>query len=70
MPGSPCQFIDQVPEYTARDGRIYIRMGEHCLAMPINVFEIGCARGKAAIAVWRSEMPAGQVVPFSLRAGS
>ena len=52
MPATPCSFIDQVPDYDCRDGRVYITMGQYCLAMPIHVFEKGCLLGKEAIALW------------------
>jgi hypothetical protein len=48
-------FLDECPTYEARHGRIYIRMGEMALAMPIEVFLEGCARGKEAIAKWQVE---------------
>lgn len=58
-------FVDEVPDYTVRDGRMYISMGDFCLAMPIRIFEIGCVRGKAAIRTWQNDqLPEGQVIPF------
>lgn len=72
MPKSPCAFIDQVPEYEARDGRVYISMGDQCLAMPIRVFQLGCLLGQEAIAKWQLAMldAGSKVIPFSLGAGS
>lgn len=67
MPCNPKQFIDEVPHYEARDGRVYISMGEHCLAMPISVFEAGCTLGKAAIAKWRVKQLDGGVFPIRRR---
>jgi hypothetical protein len=46
-------FIDEVPEYTVKDGRMYISMGDFSLAMPLNVFLDGCELGKAAIVDWQ-----------------
>lgn len=67
MPNSnPASFIDEVPDYEARDGRIYITMGDHCLAMPVAVFLEGCVRGKAAIAQWQVDQ-LDRVVPLPRR---
>lgn len=56
-------FVDEVPEYLVKDGRMYITMGDFCLAMPINVFLQGCARGQVAIRIWQSER-CGEVLDF------
>jgi hypothetical protein len=56
-------FMDEVPEYTVKDGRIYICMGDFCLCMPIRVFEIGCIRGRDAIRTWQTQR-SGDVIPF------
>jgi len=48
-------FVEAVPDYEARDGRIHITMGDFALAMPIGVFLEGCAKGKAAIVAWQRE---------------
>lgn len=60
-------FVDEVPEYSCKDGRIYICLGGGmCLAMPINIFLKGCARGTRAIKEWqRGER--GEVIPFPCR---
>jgi hypothetical protein len=46
-------FMDEVPEYTVKDGRMYICMGDFCLCMPLHVFLDGCELGKAAIVDWQ-----------------
>ena len=46
-------FIDEVPEYEAKEGRIYIRMADFTLAMPVHIFLAGCDRGRLAIAKWQ-----------------
>lgn len=56
-------FVDEVPDYIVRDGRMYICMGDFCLAMPIHIFQEGSLRGEAAIAKWHLEqMEGGQRV--------
>lgn len=57
-------FMDEVPEYTVKDGRMYICMGDFCLCMPIRVFEIGCIRGQEAIRTWQRHCRSGEVVQF------
>ncbi len=51
--GLPC-FLDEVPEYDCRHGRVYITAGDFALAMPIHVFLAGCARGKSAVEAWQN----------------
>jgi hypothetical protein len=46
-------FVDEVPDYEVRDGRMRISMGDFALIMPVHVFVEGCLRGKAAVAKWR-----------------
>lgn len=46
-------FMEEVPDYEVREGRMYIIMGDLALAMPIHVFLDGCELGKAAIVDWQ-----------------
>lgn len=46
-------FVDEVPDYVVRDGRMHITMGNLGLAMPVHVFLDGCELGKAAIVDWQ-----------------
>lgn len=46
-------FVDQVPDYDVRSGRMHIKMGGFELVMPVEVFEQGCHIGGAAVAKWR-----------------
>lgn len=63
MPNSLPIFLDEVPEYEVRDGRMYITMGTFCLAMPVHIYLKGAARGSRAIREWqRGER--GEVIPF------
>jgi hypothetical protein len=45
-------FMEEVPDYEVRDGRMHICMGDMVIAMPIHVFLDGCELGKAAIVAW------------------
>lgn len=46
-------FIEDVPEYTVRDGRMHISVGgDFEIVMPINVFLQGCALGTRAVKEW------------------
>jgi len=68
MPTSLPVFLDEVPEYQIRDGRMYITMGTFCLAMPIHVYLKGAARGSRAVREWHSRR-AGEIVTFPGFAG-
>lgn len=59
-------FMDEVPDYECRDGRMYICMGDLCLTMPISVFLDGCELGKAAIVAWQRQQCGldGNVIPI------
>lgn len=48
-------FMEVVPEYEVRDGRMHIKSGELELVMSIKVFLMGCARGRTAIDGWQRE---------------
>lgn len=53
MPGLPL-WMGEVPNYEVVGGNMQITVGEFVLAMPINIFLVGCARGRAAIVKWES----------------
>jgi hypothetical protein len=52
MSGLPL-WLGTVPDYEIVDGQMQVTVGDFKLAMPINVFIVGCAKGEAAIAKWR-----------------
>jgi hypothetical protein len=56
-------FVDDVPEYEIRDGRMYICMRGMCLAMPVHVFTAGMARANRELDAW-FEQQRGTVVPI------
>jgi hypothetical protein len=60
---SPAQFIEEVPTYVVRDGRMHISIG-HCeLVMPVHVCRQAMARCNRALDDWfASQQP--QVVPI------
>lgn len=61
-------FVDEVPHYEVRQGRMYICMRGTCLAMPLSVFLDGCEAGKAAIVEWqRKQCGIDNVVQIPLR---
>lgn len=57
-------FVDQVPDYSVRNGQMHIGMGGLGLVMPINVFLTGCQLGKAAIAEWERSHRDAEVIRF------
>lgn len=63
MPTSLPVFLDEVPDYVVRDGRMYITMGTFCLAMPIHVYLKGSARGSRAVREWNTRKT-GEIVTF------
>lgn len=62
-------FVDEVPHYEVRNGRMYVSMGDFCLAMPIHVFLAGAAAGREAIRKWQQHArdETDCVVPFKAR---
>ena len=58
-------FVEDVPNYEVRKGKMFVTIGDLALAMPISVFEAGCLLGKEAIAKWRAQ--AGQIIEFPPR---
>lgn len=48
-------FLEDIPEYEVRAGRMHILMGGLDIVMPIDVFLAGCRRGEAAIASWHKD---------------
>jgi hypothetical protein len=47
-------WMGTVPDYEVVDGQMRVTVGEFALAMPINVFLIGCVKGRQAIIKWES----------------
>jgi hypothetical protein len=58
-------WLDEVPDYEVVNGQMRVTVGEFALAMPLNVFLIGCVKGKQAIVTWeRSKTDGADVLPF------
>jgi hypothetical protein len=55
-------WMGEVPRYEVINGNMQVMVGEFALAMPINVFLVGCAKGKAAIVQWERERRTAEVV--------
>lgn len=65
MSGLPL-WMGEVPEYEIVNGNMQITVDEFVLAMPINVFLVGCAKGRAAIKRWQVERGNGaEVIPIN-----
>lgn len=65
MPTSLPLWMGSVPDYQVINGHMHIIMGKFSLAMPINVFLVGCAKGQAAVLKWdRQKQRDAQVVPI------
>lgn len=62
-------YCDEVPEYSVKDGQIFINLGGLELVMPVHVFMEGVARAEAAIAKWHlAELAKGESNVVPLRA--
>ena len=61
--GLPC-WMGEVPEYEVVNGQMHITAGDFVLAMPVSVFLIGCAKGRAAIVKWEHNRREAEVVRF------
>lgn len=57
-------FVENVPTYHVRNGRMHIELGGFEIVMPIKTFQIGCGRGLSAIKRWHREHQDAEVVPF------
>lgn len=57
-------WMGQVPDYQIVENHMHITVGEFVIACPVNVFLIGCAKGKAAVVKWEKERTTGEVVAF------
>lgn len=57
-------WMGEVPNYDIINGNMHISMGEFVVAMPINVFLVGCVRGKNAIVQWERSHKDAEVVRF------
>jgi hypothetical protein len=66
MPNGLPVFLEDVPDYSVRDGRMCIAMGTFKILMPLHVFLDGCELGKAAIVDWQRQQCGidRKVVPF------
>jgi hypothetical protein len=57
-------FVEDVPTYEVRSGRMHIELGGFAIIMPLKTFQIGCGRGLSAIKLWHREHSDGEVVQF------
>jgi hypothetical protein len=57
-------WMGEVPDYDVVEGNMQIVVGEFCIAMPVNVFLKGCARGKAAVARWEQSHHDAEIIKF------
>lgn len=53
-----------VPEYEVVNGNMQITVGEFVLAMPINIFLLGCVKGRNAIISWEAQRSDAEVIRF------
>lgn len=63
-------FMDSVPEYSVRNGRMYVTLANFQLVMPLSVFQQGAARAAEAIAKWQLaqlDRPKAKVVKLKAR---
>lgn len=63
MAGLPL-WLGTVPDYEVVNGNMQVTVGEFALAMPVNVFLVGCAKGRAAILTWEKDRSGGEIIPF------
>lgn len=60
----PC-YMGAVPEYEVVNGNMRVTLDDFALEMPINVFLVGCAKGRNAIVQWERQRQAdAEVIPF------
>lgn len=63
MAGLP-MWMGAVPKYEVVNGNMHVTAGEFVLAMPVNVFLVGCAKGKSAIVSWEKQRRTAEIVVF------
>lgn len=64
MAGLPL-WLGTVPNYEVVNGNMHVSTGEFILAMPVNVFLVGCAKGQAAILKWdRRKQHEAKIIPL------
>lgn len=56
-------WLGTVPDYEVVDDQMHITVDDFVIAMPINVFLVGCAKGRAALEKWQSKRSA-DILPF------
>lgn len=65
MPANLPLWLGSVPEYEVVGGNMQVTVGDFALAMPINVFLVGSAKGRAAIMRWEKRRAIeADVIPF------
>ena len=58
-------WMAEVPTYEVVNGNMHVTVGEFTIAMPINVFIVGCAKGREAILKWdRQKQREAQIIPL------
>jgi hypothetical protein len=57
-------WMAEVPAYEIVNGNMQVSLGDFSLQMPINVFLVGCAKGKAAIVKWEGQRRTAEVIRF------
>jgi hypothetical protein len=57
-------WMGDVPDYEVVNGQMRISMGEFAIAMPINVFLLGCVKGRQAIVKWEGGRQDAEIVAF------
>lgn len=55
-------FMAEVPDYRVIGGNMHITVGDFVIACPVNVFLVGCAKGRQAIVEWERERRTAEVV--------
>lgn len=65
MPSEVVPCIGRVPDYTIKEGIMYISAGEWSCCMPLRIFRMGCARADRVIAEY--EAKSAEVIPMQKR---
>jgi hypothetical protein len=57
-------WMGVVPDYEVINDNMQITVGDFTIACPVNVFLVGCAKGRAAIVRWERERQNAEVIKF------
>jgi hypothetical protein len=66
MSGLPL-WMGEVPEYEIVNGHMQITIGEFAIAMPVNVFMVGCVKGRQAIVRWESNQRTADIIALPVK---